>query len=715
MKSRLRRILREPLLLPATLWPLILFSPHIPGLPRPSTGGLPWRQELLLALLLSLTLGLKALRARREARPAADSRPNFPVLFAALFAAWAWASTLWAAQPAAAAHQAFQWSAYAVFFALLTRAASAPRVVRAAFVSLCAAVWVLGLACALESWLGAPLTDGNIRSDLKPILRGSGGFGEIMAVSVFLFAAPALYLRRARRALLCGATSALALLATLQSLERAPFVGFLAGLLPVAVLIVFKKNCRPRSAARAFALLAALLCVTLTQALPLPREQQPDAPAPLTTISRLQGRPGEESNTHVRFLFWGVALEMLRAHPLLGVGANNYAVHFAEARAHFAERHPDSALLGLNENFLAVYAHNEYVQTAAELGAPGLLLFVLFAAALVFAFARALGERRATGLAQRRSAGFAQRRGAGFALCAAGGMLAFAVSSGASASSFRYLGGGLVFFFAASIVNSVSRRVNDEAGATRTFSTSAAFPSRAKKLLPGRAADLLASRAAPLLPLALMALMVCDCSARAWAVVLHGRAQATAERERADSLYRASLRWDASSAAAHFDYGVRLAAEGRAAEALPHLRYGVANGLNTSVCFARLAAVEEASGDLEAAERTLAFAARAYPRSVFARVRHAAALARVGKSDEAELEMAAALLIDSRRARGWQQLIERDIDPAVEAARRDSRIAMPGELAPQEGVFAVLDENERRFPEAAGTGWRARMRSHILQ
>jgi hypothetical protein len=39
---------------------------------------------------------------------------------------------------------------------------------------------------------------------------------------------------------------------------------------------------------------------------------------------------------------------------------------------------------------------------------------------------------------------------------------------------------------------------------------------------------------------------------------------------------------------------------------------------------------------------------------------------------------------------------------------------MPGDLAPQEGVFAVLDENERRFPAAVNTGWRARMRSQNL-
>ena len=690
MKSRLRRILQEPLLLPAALWPFILFSPHIPGLARPSTGGLPWRQELLLALLLSLTLGLTAFRARRATPPAAASRPNFPAVFAALFAAWAWASALWAAQPASATHFAFQWSAYAVFFWLLTRAGRAPRVMRAAFVSLCAVVWVLGLACALESWVGAPLTDGNIRSDLKPILRGSGGFGEIMAVSVFLFAAPALYLRKPRRALLCGATSALALLATFQSLERAPFVGFLAGLLLVASVMVFKRACRPRGPARAFALLAAFVCVTLTQALPalLPQPDAAGTPAPATTITRLGVKMDGDENTHVRFLFWGVGLEMLREHPLLGVGANNYAVHFAEARALFARRHPESALLGLNENFLTVYAHNEYVQLAAELGLPGLTLFVLFAAALAFAFVRALGDRRR----------------ACFALCAAGGMLAFAVSSGASASSFRYTGGGLLFFFAASILNSVSRRVTAPVKAGGVYAA----------LMP-RASDALTPRVAAVLPLSLMLLMVRDCSARAWAVVLHGRAQAAPDRARADSLYRGSLRWDASSAATHFDYGVRLAAEGRTAEALPHLRYAVANGFNTSVCFARLAAVQEAAGDAEGAERTLAFAVRAYPRSVFARVRHAAALARLGRASEAELEMAAALLIDSRGARGWQQLIERDIDPAVEAARRDSGIAMPGDLAPQEGVYAVLDENERRFPAAAGTGWRARMRSHNLQ
>jgi hypothetical protein len=117
-----------------------------------------------------------------------------------------------------------------------------------------------------------------------------------------------------------------------------------------------------------------------------------------------------------------------------------------------------------------------------------------------------------------------------------------------------------------------------------------------------------------------------------------------------------------------------------------------------------------------AAERTLAAGVRVYPRSVFLRVRRAHALKSAGRARDAELEMSAALLIDSRKARGWQQLIENDVDEAVAAGRRDPEtFAMPGELQPEDAVFVVLEENERRFPQAVRSGWRARVRSDNLQ
>jgi hypothetical protein len=80
------------------------------------------------------------------------------------------------------------------------------------------------------------------------------------------------------------------------------------------------------------------------------------------------------------------------------------------------------------------------------------------------------------------------------------------------------------------------------------------------------------------------------------------------------------------------------------------------------------------------------------------------------------LEISAAELINSRSARGWRQLIFNDIDAAVVAAKGDpTGVAMPGELQPEDAVFAVLQENERRFPGSANTGWRAQMRSFKMQ
>jgi hypothetical protein len=74
--------------------------------------------------------------------------------------------------------------------------------------------------------------------------------------------------------------------------------------------------------------------------------------------------------------------------------------------------------------------------------------------------------------------------------------------------------------------------------------------------------------------------------------------------------------------------------------------------------------------------------------------------------------MSAALLIDSPAANGWRQLIENDIDAAVDASRRDPmNVSKPGDLLPKDAVFAVLEENLRRFPEAGTKGWRSQIGS----
>jgi tetratricopeptide (TPR) repeat protein len=408
-------------------------------------------------------------------------------------------------------------------------------------------------------------------------------------------------------------------------------------------------------------------------------------------------------------LFWGAAVEMWRAHPLAGVGADGYDGAYPQARADFVARHPDSSLVAINERYLSSGAHNEYLQIMAELGAVGIALFLGFCAALVWAAWLAL-RRSTSPLAQ------------GAVSCLA----AFAISSGASSISFRWFGSGLVFFFAAALVARLAkvRRQRDAAevatakdeieARARRRAYETAFTLR-PRLFFARLAHAFPARRVYALSLCLSVFVLAAMCVQAANVLMLATAQASgATPARADSLYRSALALNPFDAATHYNYGVWLAMRHRESEAADHLRYALARGFHSSTCYEYLAGAESNDGREDEAERTLAEGVRVYPRSVLMRVSHAASLRRTGRAADADVEMSAALLLDSRAARGWQQLIENDIDAAIAAAKRDpAATAMPGELQPEEAVFAVLTENEPRFPQAAASGWRARMLSRV--
>ncbi|HEX8354183.1 MAG TPA: O-antigen ligase family protein [Pyrinomonadaceae bacterium] len=667
--SRLKRLAAgEPLRVAAALWPLVLLTPYFPWLPRPVNGGLTWRQEGALAALLCLAFGL-LLRRRAAERgahaPAGPDRLN-GLLTASLAAYVLWSAASATRAPAAFAawHYALSWLSYLLFFLLLRRGAASPRLLLYSHTALAVVVFVISLSCVIGHYGSA---DSLIRRN---------GLGEPMAVAVPLFAALAMRLRSRRAAALCGVTAVTAWLSTLQVAERSPFLGALVGLALLGAAMTFFAHHRPRSLRRVLLVCGALCACVVVQAVPSPFAQS--AHRPIHT--RLKETSASELNTRSRMLYWGAALEMWRARPLDGVGAGNYDASFPRARASFTTRHPDSPLAEVNEQFLTTGAHNEYLQILAELGAVGLALFVTFAGGLLLAAWRALRGSRSP-----------------LAPGAVASLAVFAISSGASSISFRWMGSGLLFFCAAALVSRLALAASRPEVARLP---SAARPPR----LPAAH-----GRAARACGLALAAVVLGVMCVQAVSVLQLARAQAAPDPARAEGLYRAALAWNPLDPATHYNYGIWLYFRKREGEAVPHLRFAAEHGFNASPCYAYLAGAEANSGDLAASERTLARAVAVYPRSVFMRVRHAAALGRLGRAAEAELEMSAALLIDSRAARGWQQLIERDIDPAVEAARLDAAaIAMPGQLIPQEGVFAVLEENEKRFPAAVTSGWRAR-------
>ncbi|MDQ6651563.1 MAG: O-antigen ligase family protein [Acidobacteriota bacterium] len=662
--------------------------PYLPGPPRPSLGGLSWRQESVLALLLSMTTGLLLKHWRMDhlnLKVSLNPSSRALLVTGVLFTLWILTSLSWSANPYSAAHFAFQWGAYLLFFVLIRLVAARPKVLRASIYALGSVVWLLGISCLIESIGGGTLTDHSLRLTAKPLLRGFSGFSETMAIATPIFVALALEVRKSRRATLCGATALFAWLATLQALERAPILGATAGLVLFMLGTAVMSGCRPRSLRRAGLLAFAFVLVTVVQFAPI-TFRSTDSSQQLTALNRFQTTSAAEPSTGARLLFWAVGWEMFRAHPLKGVGANNYEVAFPWARAHFAATHTNSPLTGINEEFLTQYAHNEYVQILSELGAIGFLLFLAFSFALTLTLWHALRRARRPLLA----------------LGSGAGLFAFALSSGASAFSFRWVGSGLIFFFAAGLVSHFA-----SIGKQRTIESSLnQQPTKTSLKSPAFAFCFLVAA------FAFSVLMLLWASAQGTNSVTHALAQTNqGSPARAEQLYRIALRCNPFEAATHYDYGSFLYQQNRLGEAIPHLRYAVDSGINTSTGYADIAAAEEASGDLRAAESTLAYAVRVYPRSIFLLVRHAAALSRLGRSKESELELSAALLIDSRAARGWYQLINFDIDAAMAAAKQDASIAKPGELVPENAVYLVLKENERRLNISPTSGWRGRMRA----
>jgi len=658
MLSKLQHFYRQPLHLLLLFWPVVLLTPHLPGVPRPAVDGLPWRQELFLSFLLTASLTLVWLR-RDSLRYEALRKNSRAITFLALFVCWILLSSIWANDRYQALHLAMQWTCYLFFFILLLCAST--KAIRKSIPILLVVAWILIASSVLETWFGAPITDGSLRVAVKPILRVSGTFGELMGVCSVLFAGFSLCVRRTRRAVLLGATAVGCWLATLQSLERAPFIATAAGLLLLLVtaLIVRRRNQYLRIALVSVAVIA----VFVSQSLPVAK--QPDA---ISTAGRLKENLQDDSNTHARLLLWAIGFEMLKAYPLTGVGGGNYQVSYDDARTAFASNHPDSSLVGLNDHLLPMLAHNEYVQMLAELGLVGFALFVAFMVTILWEAFRGL-----------RSGGNRM-----MVLTAGSAIVAFMLSSGASASSFRSIGGGLLLFFAAAIVLRSKRRQ-----VTGTLLEAKIF-----------------LRAAT----ATTAVALTFFSIQATGTTLLALAERSNPAE-AERYYKTSLRVYPSSAAANFSYGMWLYGKNRFAESIPVLEKAVAGGLNNSICYEYLAAAKDASGDNQAAERTLETAVKVYPRSVFLLTRHAVSLQRLGRQAEARTEMDRALAIDARACRGWEQLIVNDIDAAYRAATHDSDIARPNELRPEAAVFSVLRENEIRNPELIQQGWRQRMRS----
>ena len=85
-----------------------------------------------------------------------------------------------------------------------------------------------------------------------------------------------------------------------------------------------------------------------------------------------------------RLSYWQAAINMVSAHPFLGVGINT-----------FVKAYPFYRVAGDPFAEIGPYAHNQYLHLAAELGWPGLAVFVVLVALVLLAVRRRLAARAA--------------------------------------------------------------------------------------------------------------------------------------------------------------------------------------------------------------------------------------------------------------------------------------------------------------------------------
>lgn len=172
------------------------------------------------------------------------------------------------------------------------------------------------------------------------------GDPNVFALSVLVFFPAVLYLLNERplclwQRIFCLGSLPLILAAFVLCASRGAFLGLALALM----LMVF------RSRHRLFYLLLALMGIAMMAALPT---------SPIRRL--LEPSHSDQRSTNLRVTVWRAGLRMIQEHPLTGIGSGQ----FKKRVVGYEDRGEQAQLI----------AHNTYVELAAELGIPALLLFL---------------------------------------------------------------------------------------------------------------------------------------------------------------------------------------------------------------------------------------------------------------------------------------------------------------------------------------------------
>jgi O-antigen ligase len=591
-----------------------------------------WRSEFFASIFLSLTLCFYWYFTRNGDMKI-DLSPleiRLIVLPMAALILWSALSATWANSWRSAIHHSFVWSEYLIFFVVVRGLLKTPNAYRDLIkipmltLAFFGTLAVVGYCAYLV--FGPPTSLGIVYAK----------YGE-QVNTIFPLAFLGVLLLRGRTLVLGSTVLVFLWLLVFCSLSRIDLALFVAVALSAAFVVFSVPRFRVYR-------LKAVGFLTLLAIAPLPLHifSLYSSGSGVAMVDRLSNTSHIQGSNDFRKLMLSIGTEMIAAHPMVGVGADNFGFEANRYRVIYASRNPDDPDLAEAEDTIPERAHNEYLQVTAELGIVGAAILFWFLTAVAIMLFRA---RRLT-------------KTSPFALAALTGVCAFLVSSLVTSYSFRLIQNGFVFFFVLAVASS---RLLRSSAVERTkigpiFST--------KQLKLAFAAGIAASL-----------LLTTYCAVRVASVAYYTEANSIADLDTAYRLYDTAMWLDDEDPDARYFLGLRLVDKARYSEAIPYLKSSIAIGKAPSADFSYLASAQSLAGDQVGAEETFAEAVSLYPRSPFVLTRYAALLKSNGKSSESDAELERAKRIDFRQANSWWIMLTQSPQAATDLALKSSDYA----------------------------------------
>ncbi len=377
-----------------------------------------------------------------------------------------------------------------------------------------------------------------------------------------------------------------------------------------------------------------------------------------TIVFRFQGatqlQASGELGLSSRLRVWATSFEMIRRHPLVGVGLGGYAAKYGDYRRYFVENPAYAKVAAVAEaedydEIHSPHSHNEYLEIIAELGFIGFILFVAFWALVI----RRLWQNR-------------KMPQGDVALGALFGLLAFGISSALSAFSFRFTPGVIIVACVLTAGFAVARQMNGKVSDPHDE------PEPSRHFLP-------VSKAA------VMVLVVGAISAGSGFIWRTGNVLSSQQSQsRTDfrfglkpgeneiylSRYQQALREDPYNAGAHLGLGLLLYQMKQLDDSIPHVEYALRHGYGRPFARVLQAFNYEQKGELVRAITILEECVANFPKSIFARAVLMDFLRTRGAMDRAREQENILRSQDENLAKSWGLALRLKNDAAKAEATR---------------------------------------------